>query len=131
MTRPTAVTIVFSMLTGAAGAAQAPPPGDVAFEVASIRQNLSGRTSGGGRPRRGGGYTYTNLSALQLIGIAYNLPFDRILGGPAWMASDRYDVDATGKENATMEERSVMVRSLLTVTPSDSTHSVAGRRMSA
>src|SRR5512134_1546508 len=85
--------------------AQSPQSGDAVFDAASIRQNLSGRQGGGGRPRAGGGYTFTNLSALNLIGIAYNLPFDRILGGPSWMASDRYDVNAIGKENATMEER--------------------------
>jgi uncharacterized protein (TIGR03435 family) len=41
------------------------------------------------------------------------MPFDRILGGPAWMLSDKYDVDTVGKENATTAERDAMVRSLL------------------
>jgi len=88
------------------------PAADAAFEAASIRQNLSGSQSGGGRPRSGG-YTFTNLSALNLISLAYNLPFDRIVGGPAWMTSDRYDINAVGKDKTTTEERAVMVRSLL------------------
>jgi uncharacterized protein (TIGR03435 family) len=93
-------------------AAQA-PAGDAAFELASIRQNRSGSQSGGGKPRAGGGYIYTNLSVLNLISLSYDLPFDRIVGGPAWMSADRYDVNAIGRENATTEDRRGMVRSLL------------------
>jgi uncharacterized protein (TIGR03435 family) len=85
---------------------------ELAFDAASIRQNLSGRDGGGGRPRGGGGYTFTNSSVRSLISLAFGMPFDRILGGPAWLA-DRYDIDAIGKEKATMAETAVMVRSLL------------------
>ncbi|MGH9236685.1 MAG: TIGR03435 family protein [Vicinamibacterales bacterium] len=112
MTTPITAALVISLLAGVAATAQA-PAGDAAFELASIRQNISGSQSGGGKPRAGGGYIYTNLSALQLIGLSYNVPFDRIIGGPAWMSADRYDVNAIGKENATTEERRGMVRSLL------------------
>jgi uncharacterized protein (TIGR03435 family) len=89
------------------------PAQQLAFDVVSIRQNRSGSTGGGGGPRPGGRYAYTNLSALNVIGIAYNLPSDRIIGGPAWMISDRYDVNAIGKENPTADERAGMMRSLL------------------
>lgn len=113
MMKPSAVAIVFSILTAVAvAAAGQAPAGDAAFEVASIRRNLSGSQSGSGRPR-GGGYSFTNLSALNLIGIAYNLPFDRIIGGPTWMSSDRYDVNATGKDATKAEDRAAMLRSLL------------------
>jgi hypothetical protein len=82
-------------------------------DVVSIRQNCSGSTGGGGGPRPGRRYAYTNLSALNVVGIAYNLPSDRIIGGPAWMISDCYDVNAIGKENAAADERAGMMRSLL------------------
>jgi uncharacterized protein (TIGR03435 family) len=82
------------------------------FDVVSIRRNMSGHDGGGGRPR-GGGYTFTNVTVRSLISLGYGLPFDRILGGPSWMASDRYDIDASGKESTTLQETGVKVRSLL------------------
>jgi uncharacterized protein (TIGR03435 family) len=112
MTKPIAAAIALSVLAVAGGAAQA-PAGDAAFEAAAIRLNLSGRDGGGGRPRAGGGYTFTNVPIRSLVSFAYNLPFDRILDGPAWLVSDRYDVNAIGKQNATLQETAVMVRSLL------------------
>lgn len=105
--------LTFYLAASVASLAAQAPAGDAAFELASIRQNISGSQSGGGKPRAGGGYIYTNLSALNLIGLAYDLPFDRIIGGPAWMSADRYDVNAIGRENATTVERRGMVRSLL------------------
>lgn len=112
MTKPVSVVVVFSMLAAAVGAAQA-PTGDPAFEAASIRLNVSGREGGGGRPRAGGGYTFTNITVRSLISLAYDVPSDRILEAPAWIFSGRYDINAIGKENAAMTETRVMVRSLL------------------
>src|SRR6185503_5041921 len=107
------IAIMLSVLAAASWAGQA-PAGDATFEAVSIRRNLSGRDGGGGRPRGGGGYTFTNVTVRSLISLAYNnMPFDRILGGPTWLLTDQYDVDTVGKENATMADRGVMVRSLL------------------
>ena len=111
MGKAVTVAVVLCMLAAASWAGQA-PPGDATFEAASIRLNLSGRDGGGGRPRGGGGYTFTNMPVRLLISLAYGLPSDRIIGGPPWL-SDRYDVDTVSKENATMAERAVMLRSLL------------------
>jgi uncharacterized protein (TIGR03435 family) len=110
--KPIAAAIAFAICAGATGTAQAPAD-NAAFEVASIRLNLSGSQSGGGRPRPGGGYIYTNVPVHLLISTAYDLPSDRILGGPAWIRSDRYDINAIGKENVTWAERRVPLRSLL------------------
>ena len=112
MTTPITAALLVSLLAGVAATAQA-PAGDAAFELASIRQNISGSQSGGGKPRAGGGYTFTNVTVHSLISTAYNMPFDRILGGPAWSRSDRYDINAIGKDATKVEERAVMVRSLL------------------
>jgi uncharacterized protein (TIGR03435 family) len=112
MMKPIASAIALAICAGATGTAQA-PAGDAAFELASIRQNISGSQSGGGKPRAGGGYTFTNVTVHSLISTAYNMPFDRILGGPAWLRSDRYDINAIGKDATKVEDRAVMVRSLL------------------
>ena len=54
MITPITAALVISLLANVAAMAQA-PAADAAFEAASIRQNLSGSQSGGGRPRAGGG----------------------------------------------------------------------------
>jgi uncharacterized protein (TIGR03435 family) len=67
----------------------------VAFDVASIHQNLSLR----GRPRIisssfDGNFTATNTPLKMLLGYAYNLPQTQILGGPDWLNSYKFDVQA-------------------------------------
>src|SRR5947207_780148 len=68
------------------------------FEVASIKRNKSGdgRSLIGMQP--GGRFTATGIPLRFLIGIAYGgsqpLPDSRILGGPAWTRSDRFDIVA-------------------------------------
>ena len=84
-----------------------------AFEVVSLKRNTSLSDMGGGGPRPGGRYRLTNMSARSMIGVAWNIPTTRVLGGPGWMAMDRYDLDATMKENATVDETRAMLRSLL------------------
>ena len=75
-----------------------------AFDVASIKRNTSLSEGGGGGPRPGGRYRLTNVSTRSMISIAWAIPSNRIFGAPAWVATDRYDLDATMKENATQEE---------------------------
>ena len=89
--------------------AQAEP----SFDVASLKRNTSLSEYGGGGPRPGGRYRLTNVSARSVIGIAWNIPTNRILGGPGWIAVERYDLDATMKEDASFDETRAMLRSLL------------------
>src|SRR5688572_7064844 len=83
------------------------------FDVASIRLNTSDAAGGGGGPRPGGRYIYTNMPVRSLIAIAYGLPNDRLIGAPAWLATTRYDINATGKENPVRAETEQMFRALL------------------
>lgn len=77
---------------GAASDAAAP-----AFEVASVKAHTpdpSGRvfiSMGGGDASR---YTATNVTAKMLITLAYNIKNFQVLGGPSWIDSNHYDVDA-------------------------------------
>jgi len=86
---------------------------DATFDVVSLKRNTSLSEYGGGGPRPGGHYRLTNMPARSLIGIAWNIPTDRVLGGPGWIITDRYDLDATMKENATVDETRAMLRSFL------------------
>jgi uncharacterized protein (TIGR03435 family) len=88
--------LVASLASGAALAAQAPqepPPGGWTFEVASIKPNNSGdgRVFARTQPGR---MSMTNVTLKLLIRQAYQLQDFQIVGGPAWMASDHFDVIA-------------------------------------
>jgi uncharacterized protein (TIGR03435 family) len=65
-----------------------------AFEVAAIKPN---KTGGGGSHSSFDGIrlTATNISVKSLIQYdAYAIPGPQILGGPNWLASDRFDIEA-------------------------------------
>ena len=81
--------VLASAIAGAALVAQAPP----AFEVASIKPNNSGdgRVMMENQPGR---YIATNVSLRLLIRNAYQLQDFQITGGPSWLGSDRFDINA-------------------------------------
>ena len=83
------------------------------FDVASLKRNASLAEGGGGGLRPGGRYRLTNISARSLIGIAWNIPTNRVLDGPGWIAVERYDLDATMKETASFDDTRAMLRTLL------------------
>jgi uncharacterized protein (TIGR03435 family) len=70
------------------------------FEVASIKPNnsQSGSSSSGYRP--GGLYIATNVSLKSLIMESYRIHDFQLLGGPNWLATDRFDVQARAEAGA-------------------------------
>ena len=76
-----------------------------AFEVASIKPNTSGsgQRSVGFQP--GGRFTARNMTLRGLVAAAYGtpqpLPLYRIVGGPGWIDSERFDVDAKARTDLT------------------------------
>ncbi len=71
-----------------------PPTADTpTFEAASVRPAAdTGRRGGRGTPGRFNGF---NLPARQLIRQAYDIHDAQIVGGPDWVASDGFDINAT------------------------------------
>jgi uncharacterized protein (TIGR03435 family) len=70
--------------------AQEPPT----FEVASVKQNTSGDGRTFIQTPPGGRITVTNVPVRLLIVQAYQLQQFQLVGGPAWIANDRYDIVA-------------------------------------
>jgi bla regulator protein blaR1 len=89
-----------------------------AFEVASIKPNASVRASTSMTWPKGR-LTATNNSVQDLLIFAYSptngprLEPDQIVGGPKWIAADRFDIEAKYEGEASHEVLQVMVRSLL------------------
>src|SRR5690348_17513804 len=64
------------------------------FEVASIKPNRSG--SGSSEDNTSAGrLTVRNESLKELIQLAFDVKDFQIAGGPGWIATERYDIDAT------------------------------------
>ena len=84
---------------------------DVAFEVASIKPNNSGATNSS-TSGRAGSFTASNVTARQLIVYAYRLRPFQLAGGPGWIGSERFDIQARPPEIA-KPDNPAMTRTLL------------------
>lgn len=84
-----------------------------AFEVASVKRNTTGRT--------GRSITYsadslhaTNATLAALIQSAYGILLeDRLVGGPSWVRTSRFDVNARALEAMPREKLRLMAQRLL------------------
>jgi uncharacterized protein (TIGR03435 family) len=117
----TGIGLLSCFLTVRSTSAQSPTPPTprLAFDVASIKPNKSG-TKGGGIGFRGGRLNATNVTLRQLVAQAYGLRADgvqdlgnRIVGGPGWVATERYDVVARAEQPVSQEEALNMAQTLL------------------
>lgn len=106
--------LIFLLLGGAVIAAGRPSAQSSApaFEVASVKPNTSGTPGSSGRTGRGS-VIFTNFTARSLISNAYNIRGNRIVGGPTWLDSDRFDVNARAPENTPDDGLAPMLRTLL------------------
>ena len=103
---------------------QTPTP---AFDVASVKPNKSGGMGTRIMFQPGGRFTADNITLKMLIRLAYNVQDFQISGGPAWIGSDKYDLEARADEapkgdmrsmteeqrKADMDRRRQMIQSLL------------------
>ncbi|HEY1305268.1 MAG TPA: M56 family metallopeptidase [Vicinamibacterales bacterium] len=91
-----------------------------AFEAASVKVNKSGLEQAFDSIQPGGRYTATNMALVVLIRLAYERsprsrglePFE-VAGGPKWIATDRFDVNATAGRDVSLTEMRSMLRTLL------------------
>jgi uncharacterized protein (TIGR03435 family) len=71
-----------------------------AFEVASIKPSTSAdnRVMIGGSP--GGHFTVTNATLKMIMGAAYRVRDFQIFGGPNWISTDRWNIEAKAEEGS-------------------------------
>ena len=96
--------LMAGVLTMATLAAQQTPPAPAgtpspAFEVTSVKRNTSGDgfISISLAPTRP---TFINVPVRQLIVRAYGVQAFQVLGGPAWIGNDRFDITAKAPDTA-------------------------------
>ena len=95
-----------------AAAQSAGPDAGIQFDVASIKLNSTGDRGVriGGPP---GTLRAQNAWVRFLIQTAWNVKDFQITGGPAWAASDRYDIDAKTSDRAKFGQTRELLQALL------------------
>jgi uncharacterized protein (TIGR03435 family) len=113
-----AITLLIFAGFGAVLQAQAQvqtPPAPLAFDVARIKLSEPGGRGGAIRPLNGGQtYVATNMPIRQIIQLMYRITPAQLVGGPDWLANERYDIDGkTEMKGATIDQLHEMFQSLL------------------
>ena len=67
---------------------------DATFEVASVKANKSGDGNGSLRGLGSDRVVATNMPVRPMITFAYQVAGYQLIGGPGWLATDRYDINA-------------------------------------
>src|SRR5258708_25549460 len=114
MDRISRTTITAIGLLGAAFSfAQAPAakPASLKFEVASLKPSQPGGRGGGIRPAPGGErYVATNFPLRLLIMVAYRVKIDQGVGGPPWIDTGLYGINAKAERSADIDQIHVMLQ---------------------
>ena len=89
-------------------------PARLSFDVASIRPSQPGLANGQIKPIPGGeGYIAHNISVKLMISLMYKVPMWQIKGGPDWIKSDHFDVEAKADRFYGTDDLHVMYQNLL------------------
>ncbi len=102
----------FALVTAAAltSAAQ----NRLVFEVAAIHSVKPGSDRGFIRPLPGGnGYAVENMSLKTMIAVIYRVPAGQVSGGPAWIDTEKFSIEARSEKPANMEDLHTMFKNLL------------------
>jgi uncharacterized protein (TIGR03435 family) len=104
--------LVFALVAGSvvALAAQSSKP---AFDVVSIKRNVSRSFPLGPEGRPGGSFVATNATLERIVRFAYNLPDYQLAGGPDWVRTDRFDIEARAGRDVVLGELQRMVQAVL------------------
>jgi uncharacterized protein (TIGR03435 family) len=101
--------VCFLLATATAAFAQSPK-----FDVASLKPTQSPGPSSVVRPSPSGDrYVGTNASLRLMIQVAYRLKAEQVVGGPDWVATDTWDLNAKTDKPSTTDDLRLMLQDLL------------------
>jgi uncharacterized protein (TIGR03435 family) len=84
------------------------------FEVVSLKPSTGDRSGAGIRPAAGGErYIAVNCPLRLMIQVAWRVKAEQIVGGPAWLANDRFDMEARAGKPSSTDELHVMLMNML------------------
>src|SRR5262245_32739575 len=117
--RSARLAVVLALLSGfllvpRLRAQAAPSPADrPAFDAVSIKPNKSGDGRALQQFQPGGRYVAANVTLGTLIDGAYQLRRHQRIGGPDWIDSERFDIEAKADTSPTRDQWRLMQQSLL------------------
>ncbi len=89
-------------------------PGRLTFEVASIKPSKPGGRGGGIRALPGGQEYRTEGAAVKLmISLMYKVPMRQITGGPGWLDTDGWDIEAKADHSYNLDDLHTMFQHML------------------
>ena len=89
-------------------------PARLTFEVASIKLSQPGAKIYTIKPLSGGtGYTAQNSPVKLMISLMYKVPMRQIRGGPDWINTDRFDIEARADHPSSVDDLHLMFQNLL------------------
>jgi uncharacterized protein (TIGR03435 family) len=109
--KPLNPVVCLLLLSSGGAIAQTDPHPE--FEVATIKPGSLGIQGGWIRREPSGSLRVTNMTLKELIEQAYGVYPFQIYGGPAWVDSARYDVNAKSENPSKPNDLDVMLQSLL------------------
>jgi uncharacterized protein (TIGR03435 family) len=86
-------------------------PRPLAFDVVSVKPNTSGEQGGSSRAQPGR-YQGINVTLKRVIGLAFR-PVQEFVGGPDWINTAHFDIEARAEGNPGQDQMLEMLRTLL------------------
>ncbi len=105
---PLALLCLAASSSGQSAAADAP-----SFEVASVKASKVVAGRDGNITTDPGRFVARNATLKRLIFEAWQVPYSQITGGPAWLNTDEYDIEAKADSPASLSQLRLMLRALL------------------
>jgi uncharacterized protein (TIGR03435 family) len=108
--------IAIGLMSAPQGRAQ-PPDGTSArleFEVASIKLAKPGGIVNQIRPLPGGQtYLAQDMTVKAIFALMYKVPDSQVFGGPSWLDTDGYDIEAKAAKPSNIDQLHLMFQNLL------------------
>lgn len=101
---PVAFGVMMAPQTGPQSPPQTPVPKRPSFEVASIKPNNSADRGMMIQNGRGGRFVAKNITVKMLMRMAYKVQGFQISGGPGWINSERFDIEAKPESGSAGEK---------------------------
>jgi uncharacterized protein (TIGR03435 family) len=110
------VTIAIALCGSPQMRAQSQASSSPAFDFVSVKPNKSATAAGDrGIHIKAGRFTATRVDLIALIAKAYDVPSLLIYGGPSWVNSEAFDVEARTNASADEDQVKRMLQTLLAV----------------
>ena len=85
----------------------------LAFEVASVERSAQNTPLVPGQFSAGGRWRAQSAPLSLILGVVYGVPRERLIGGPPWIDTERFDINVKAERDPPREQMVVMLKSML------------------